>query len=313
VTTIERTAQAQFEALGSTCVVAVTRRRRLAGAVAVLRKMTTAADRTYSRFRDDSELMRLAPGGATVVSPLLVRVLTASLEAARASGGLVDPTVGAAICALGYDRDFGEMQAAHVDSHGRRSDPAAVPGWRALEVDAQTRSVRVSGAVTIDLGAIGKALVCDDAAAAAARAAGCGVLVSIGGDVAVAGPAPAHGWPVGIADDHRAGADEVQQRVAIHAGAVATSSVTARRWTHGGQVVHHIVDPATGRPAEVVWRTVTVAAGSCAAANTATTAAIVAGRSAPGRLAAAGLPARLVSADGAVMVLGGWPAEESAA
>ena len=101
--------------------------------------------------------------------------------------------------------------------------------------------------------------------------------------------------------------------MAIHTGAVATSSVTARRWTHGGRKVHHIVDPATGRPAEVVWRTVTVAAGSCAAANTAATAAIVAGRSAPGQLAGAGLPARLVSAAGAVTVLGGWPAEESAA
>jgi thiamine biosynthesis lipoprotein len=135
--------------------------------------------------------------------------------------------------------------------------------------------------------------------------------VSLGGDIAVAGPAPAGGWPIGISDDHAAEASAAT--VAISEGGLATSSTTVRRWRRGGLPAHHIVDPATGLPAAVVWRTVSVAAASCVDANVAATAAIVRGDSAPAWLAAAGLPARLAAADGRVVTLGGWPREAVAA
>jgi thiamine biosynthesis lipoprotein len=80
---------------------------------------------------------------------------------------------------------------------------------------------------------------------------------------------------------------------------VATSSTIVRPG--------HIIDPATGEPVESPWRTVTVAARSCVAANTASTAAIVLGDDAPRWLAARGLPARLVALDGGVVRVGGWP------
>ena len=51
-------------------------------------------------------------------------------------------------------------------------------------------------------GATAKALAADRIAARAADAAGCGVLVSLGGDVAIAGEPPGEGWQVGVADDH---------------------------------------------------------------------------------------------------------------
>jgi thiamine biosynthesis lipoprotein len=94
----------------------------------------------------------------------------------------------------------------------------------------------------------------------------------------------------------------------VAAGAIATSSVTCRQWRHGGQQMHHIIDPRTGYPAAGPWRTVSVAGPSCAFANAAATAAIVAGPDAPAWLAGTGLPARLTGHDGTVLLLGGWPA-----
>ncbi|HEV7627251.1 MAG TPA: FAD:protein FMN transferase, partial [Streptomyces sp.] len=76
-------------------------------------------------------------------------------------------------------------------------------------------------------------------------------------------------------------------------------------------VMHHIVDPRTGAPAEGGWRTVSVAARSCVDANTATTASIVLGPAAPGWLSERRLPARLVADDGTAHTVAGWPADEN--
>ena len=192
------------------------------------------------------------------------------------------------------------------------SSPAARParielvpaaGWRRIEIDASGR-VRVPAGVIVDLGATAKALAADRAAAAAFRATGSSVLVNLGGDIAVAGPAPAGGWPILVTDDHRAPSVADGQVVAIAAGGLATSSTTVRRWRTNEGIAHHVVDPRTGRPAAEVWRTVSVAAASCVEANTASTAAIVCGEDAPHRLDAPGIAARLVRPDGRVVLTG---------
>ena len=112
-----------------------------------------------------------------------------------------------------------------------------------------------------------------------------------------------------MTDDHRGGRDADGQTVSIDSGGLATSSTTVRQWTAGGQRRHHIVDPRSGVSAPVVWRTASVAAGSCVDANIASTAAIVRGARAPAWLRDLGLPSRLVGADGEVVPLGGWPEE----
>jgi thiamine biosynthesis lipoprotein len=91
---------------------------------------------------------------------------------------------------------------------------------------------------------------------------------------------------------------------------VATSSITCRQWRRAGRVLHHIVDPRTGLPADGPWQTVSVAAATCADANAAATAAIVAGERAEEWLVSAGLPARLVSHDADVRYVGGWPGDD---
>ncbi len=180
-------------------------------------------------------------------------------------------------------------------------------GWRTIELDPVRATVRVPRGISLDLGASAKAWAADRAASAVRARCDCGVLVSLGGDIATAGPAPAGGWLVHITDDHRSGPAAPGQTIAIVSGGLATSSTVVRRWRSRGVEAHHIIDPARAAPACGPWRTVSVAAGDCVDANIATTAAIVRGTDAPGWLDRQGLPARLVAHDGLIAHLGGWP------
>jgi FAD:protein FMN transferase len=162
--------------------------------------------------------------------------------------------------------------------------------------------------LSLDRGATAKALAADRIAARVASALGCGAMVSLGGDVAVAGEAVAGGWRIGLGEDHEVALVDPDAVVSIVDGALATSGTTRRAWRRGGRTVHHIVDPRTGDAASRRWRAVTVAARSCVEANTASTAAVVLGAGAPAWLTDRGLPARLVGSDGAVVTTAGWPA-----
>jgi thiamine biosynthesis lipoprotein len=185
----------------------------------------------------------------------------------------------------------------------------AVPGWRSVQLDTGPPRATLAGGAQLDLGATAKARAADRCAAAIAGQLGCGVLVSLGGDIAVAGPVPAGGWRIRVTDDHAAGPDAAGQTVSITSGGLATSSTMVRAWARDGRRMHHIVDPATGEPARSCWRTVSVAAGSCTDANAASTAAIVRGAAAIRWLEDLSLPARLVREDGSVAVIAGWPDE----
>ena len=306
-------ATATFPALGTTAEVTTLDPASLSDAIDVLEHELAAIDRACSRFRADSEVSRLAgaDGEWMPASRLLREALATGIAAAAQTGGAVDPTVGATMRALGWDADFRVVVS--------RREPArieAVPaaGWRRIEIDDASGRVRVPAGVEIDLGATAKALAADRAAAAAFRLTGSSILVNLGGDIAVVGPAPAGGWPIHVSDDHRATPSDADgQVVAIAAGGLATSSTTVRRWRTVDGVAHHVVDPRTGRPAPEVWRTVSVAARSCVEANTASTAAIVLGEDAPRWLLERGLPARLVRRDGRVTVTGAWPSQEELA
>jgi thiamine biosynthesis lipoprotein len=264
-------------------------------------------DRACSRFRPDSEIWHLYSSGgvAVAVSPLLYQAVTISLEVAERTGGAVDPTVGPAVEALGYDRDFAAVPRVGT---ALTAPPVAAPGWWNVECDPGRRTVRLPATVRLDLGATAKALVADRAAAHIASTTGSGVLVSVGGDLAVDGASPQGGWPVAIAVDSSApvGAELV---VAVTGGGLASSSTVVRSWRRGDRRLHHIVDPATGTSASDHWRLVTVAAASCVDANAASTAAIVWGGGAADRLQAMGLPARLVRHEGAVTTVAGWPSD----
>jgi thiamine biosynthesis lipoprotein len=299
---VSGTAVSTWRALGTSANVVVTKPAALAPARESVEAVLAAVDAACSRFRDDSELVRLcSAGGGTAmrVGSLLFEAIEVALDAARVTGGAVDPTVGVALESIGYDRDVAEIAG---DGPPVRAEPA--PGWRTIRLERATKSVRLPPGVLLDLGATAKALAADRAAVIAASVAGCGVLVSLGGDIAVAGAAPGDGWPIALGDDHASPTGGPV--VTIESGGLATSSTTVRRWRRGGATVHHIVDPATGAPCEVTWRTVTVAARTCVEANVASTAAIVLGQRAPEWLEGRDLAARLVDANGCAHSAGGW-------
>lgn len=298
---------ASFAALGTTVSVLVTDPGALGEATELVRAHVADLDQAASRFRPDSELSRLnaAAGRSVPVSPLLLTAVTEALRAAAETDGLLNPTVGHAVELSGYDRDFDSVAP---DGPRLVVRCQRVPGWRAVRVDPARSTVRVPFGVRLDLGATAKAGCADRAAQAVHRLTGAGTLVNLGGDLAVAGPTPEGGWAVRVTDRHDAPADEPGVTVALRSGGMATSGTAARRWRRGGRLHHHVIDPATGLPAATCWRTVSVVADTCLAANTAATAAIVLGAGAPAWLGARGRHARLVAEDGTVTGVGDWPA-----
>jgi thiamine biosynthesis lipoprotein len=236
----------------------------------------------FSRFIAGSELnhVNARPFGADLLSPDFAAMLELALEAARATGGLVTPALGAAIIAAGYDRDF---DALPLD--GPPVEAAPVPALDTLSL--RGRLLFRTEAMVLDLNGVVKGRTIDDALAASSAE-----WVSAGGDLATRVP---------LRVDLPGG-----EIVTVTDGGLATSSVGRRRWLRGGEEQHHLIDPSTGRPADTPWRDVTVAAGSCIAADVAAKAALLLGEGGPLWLDARGLPGRFVDHHGRVRVNDAW-------
>jgi thiamine biosynthesis lipoprotein len=297
-----------FRAIGTTATVVVTGGASVDAAQSILRDELTAIDRACSRFRPDSEIEWLHghSGRPLVVSPLLFEALEVAVAVAERTGGAVDPTVGNAMSTLGYDCDFDEVTSRPSPPSGALGP---VVGFGHVHLCGRTRTVRIPRGVRLDLGASAKALVADRAAHRIAAQLDTGVLVSVGGDIAVAGLSPREGWPIGIADDSSTPCSEVDQVVAIHDGGLASSSTVVRSWKVGPERVHHIVDPSTGYCAAPYWRLVSASGTTCVDANAVSTAAIVWGADALERLPAFHQAVRLVRHDGTVFTVGEWPSD----
>ncbi len=280
------------------------------GALALARREVAAEleaiESAASRFRSDSEINAIAAAGGRSfrISEVLADLVDAALTAADLTDGDVDPTVGAAVIALGYDGDFGSL-----DRDQPLAASVSVPArWSMVSLDG--RRLTVPPGVVLDLGATAKAVAADRCAERVYRVIDSGVLINLGGDIATAGPAPDGAWQVLVHDDE----GDPASSIGLPSGAaLATSSTVHRRWRRGGTSYHHILDPRTGLSAESDWRTVSVAAETCFAANTVSTAAIVRGRRALGWIRTLGMPSRLVADDRTVHTIGGWPATESSA
>ena len=297
-----------WRVFGTGARLVVTEGSALAEARAVIDAELAAIDLAASRFRDDSELVRVnhSSGKPTAISPLLVELLQVALSAARDTDGAVDPTLGVSLREIGYDRTFreipGDGPAIQVTMQ-RHSD------WSMVDLDEEELTVRIPEWVELDLGATAKAYAADRAVGAAFRATGTGALLSLGGDIAVAGPSPTEGWPILITDDSNDPLDTPGPVVVLRHGGLATSSTSARQWRRGDETVHHLLEPWTGRSATGPYRTVSVAADTCVQANVAATATIVLGARDPQWLARQGLASRVVLNDGSVRTLSGWPKE----
>jgi FAD:protein FMN transferase len=240
-------------------------------------------DQIFGRFKPDSELNRVnaAAGRPVRVSQVFAEMLGIALEAARETGGLVDPTLGKELEAAGYDTDFSLLED---NPHpARRVEPR-----RRTSVRLAERCVHVPEGVRLDLNGVVKGRTVDDALA---LLGGKG-FVSAGGDLAARGTV--------VAALPRGG------KVSLVRGALATSGTDRRRWLRDGFVQHHLIDPSTGAPALSPWEQVTVCGMSCVGADVAAKAAFLLGSAGPTWLDARGLPGRFVTSAGDVSVNHAW-------
>ncbi len=251
--------------------------------IAAIERLFVALETALSRFRPDSELQRLngSPCEAVIASPVLAAALENALKAAEVTDGRVDPTIGEALARAGYDRSFTDI--------GRAPVQRAVPAGRWREVRLTGSLVRRPVGLTLDLNGVVKGQAVDDALA---LIEGDG-FVSAGGDLATRGEIVV-GLPGG-------------ETVTLRSGALATSGVSTRSWDReDGAHQHHLIDPATGAPADVPWESVTVCAATCLAADVAAKAAFLLGEDGPAWLERHGLQGRFLSSDGVVLA-GDWP------
>jgi thiamine biosynthesis lipoprotein len=259
-------------------------------------------DAACNRFRADSEISRLnaSPAGTYTISETFELALDGALRAGWATDGLCDPTVLPALLALGYDRDYDELLRREQDN---AQEPVRPLGLGAVCLDREGHTVSLAPDCQLDLGASAKALVVDFVANEIGSSGG--VVVEIGGDVAVRGKSAEGPWAIGISDTLTTTGHE--PRVSVDHGGIATSSLTTRTWRIGNRMANHIIDPRTGSFAAGLYSTATVSAESCLMANAFSTAALLWGEDAGYHIGQAGWSARLVRADGTAEFVGGWP------
>jgi thiamine biosynthesis lipoprotein len=242
-----------FACFGSRCTVIVAdeNAEQAARAVALARGRLLEWHGQFSRFQADSELTRLNndPRDTVPVSPMMRRVVEAGVQAAAATGGLVDPTLLTQIERAGYGSHFEGEGVALVDALTRA--PARRPGrpspeanWRLVRTDRRTGTVTRPTGVRIDPGGIAKGVFADELAARLAGHAA--VVVECAGDLRLGGmDAPAR--EVHVASPFE---DAILHTFTLRSGGVATSGIGKRSWAGAdGGVSHHLLDPATGRPA----------------------------------------------------------------
>jgi thiamine biosynthesis lipoprotein len=247
-------------------------------------------DRRLSRFRPDSELSGLNADPRAVVpaSPLLRAAVGAALDAARVTGGLVDPTVLPQLEAAGYHTSWDAARGIPLADALAELPPAAPAApdpsgrWREVRVDDAARAIARPPGLRLDTGGSGKGHAAD--LVAEILAAEPSWAVSCGGDLRIGGRAR-RPRSVRIADPF--GSPRPLATLQVRHGALATSGISARLWRRpDGGVAHHLIDPATGEPAFSGLVQVTARARSAAHAEALAKSALLLGADAARRILA---------------------------
>jgi len=239
-------------------------RDELEGGFQRVRHFIEDSEARFSRFREDSELCQLNRSAGTwfQASPELYELLSEALRLHTLTGGLFDPSILGALQRVGYDRSMDEIKAMGILAD-RDFSPMTSPRFEGTLfegtfLDPGNHSVLLPPHVQIDFGGIAKGWIAGKAVQMLSDyAPAC--AVSIGGDIAF------HGFPTGetawqVSLENPLDEDDVLAVLDVDSAALATSSVSRRRWLQGNQARHHIIDPRTGFPAEVEWLSVSAGA-----------------------------------------------------
>lgn len=269
-----------------------------------------AAEARMSRFAPESELSQLnaQPEQWVSLSQPLWTVIQRALYLAAQTGGLFDPTLLNALTKAGYTQTFAALHNSNavngtnaVDIKIEQPlDGGAAPGqgrWQDVEVDASRHAVRLPAGLRLDLGGIGKGFTAQQAVSFLSNWGPC--LIDAGGDL-VAGDAPQGlpGWSVAIAapsHNETSGEEANPEQDLMHLwlknATLATSGIDFRRWQQDGRLMHHLIDPRTGKPAQTTLLTASVLAADATVAEAWATALMIAGPQPE-----AALPAQLAAA-----------------
>lgn len=258
--------------------------RTAALAFAEARRFIEASELRFTRFSESSELSELnrRAGRWHRASDELFEVVSQAMVYFERTGGLFDPSILPDLKRAGYDRSMDDIRR---DGPGPHSETQAHHGSRfaGVELDPETRSVRVPFDVQIDLGGIAKGWIAEQAARVLRRHADA-CAANAGGDMFLIGHPHGQGyWDVGMENPW----EPARDLALIHAqeGAIATTSVIKRRWRQGDAERHHVIDPRTGEPAETQWASITVLGPHAAEAEAFAKAFLLACREDAGRLA----------------------------
>ena len=261
---VEPEAVEHFDCFGGTCAVLVQGRGPAGSApqaVVRARRRLLEWHGQFSRFDPNSELCQLNqdPRESVPVSAMMSRFVEAALSTAFRTGGLVDPTLVDEVERVGYAEDFGSRSTwGHLGPSESRSSQTPsihsavrVPGrphpdarWRQVTVDRRAGIVTRPPGVRLDSGGVAKGLFGDVLAPALSRHESFAIVAA--GDIRFGGTS-ARARAVQVTSPFD---DGVLHTFELARGAVATSGITRRSWLDAqGRPAHHLLDPATGRPA----------------------------------------------------------------
>jgi FAD:protein FMN transferase len=254
---------------------------RVTRAAARVARTFEREEQRFSRFRPDSELslVNANAGRWTRVSKPFAALTHRALRAARETDGLYDPTVLPALKAVGYDRDYAEIRAAHAPDDELRElrrdirallikEVTACGSWRDVEIDGDF--MRLPAGSELDFGGIAKGWTVDAAMHVVSDLAW--AIVDAGGDLRISGHAPKDGLDIAVEEPEAPGTEIVRLRV--RDGALATTSVRVRSWGAG---LHHVIDPRTALPSLTPVTQATVWAPRCTDAEVWSKAAVLGG------------------------------------
>jgi thiamine biosynthesis lipoprotein len=233
-------------------------------------------EQVLSRFRIDSELTRLnrASNQLVPVSETLWQVFQSALSAEKYTGGLVTPTIAAAVLESGYDRDFSLLAGQTLAPF--ESEPPIVPSLDSVTWDETTHSICLPEGVQLDFGGIAKGWAAEQVVQRLKHLGS--ALMNCGGDIFMSGPLlDGNPWEIGIHRPFDRSSGYIGMMYFDQCCGVATSSTDRRRWMQGDALRHHIIDPNSGLPAESDVVSATIVAPTAVEAETAAKSVLIRG------------------------------------
>nr|WP_231713060.1 FAD:protein FMN transferase [Arthrobacter sp. zg-Y769] len=224
---------------------------------AAVAEVVGSYDRTYSRFRSDSTVARMAEAAGNFVLPASAAPLLTLFDTLqRLTGGAVNPLVGRSLEVLGYDAGYSFLPSG---------SPVPAAAWAetvSWTTDGSATTLTISAPVTFDIGAAGKGQLVDLVSAVLAEAGHREYVVDAGSDLRSAGAAELR-----VALEHPYDTTRAIGVLTLADRALCASAVNRRQWGDG---LHHVLDARTGAPVDTVAATWALAADAMTADGLAT-------------------------------------------